>query len=115
MQSLSMRADDWVPPVIKTVATTGTGVAELASAIDDYEAFLATGELGHQRRIANWRIRLREMLRDEVLRRIVRRSFLRRRRGPIRRPGRRPRARPLFPDRRDRRQPRPLGAIDPDR
>jgi len=75
MQSLSMRGDDWVPPVVKTVATSGTGVAELASAIDDYEAFLSISERGRQRRIANWRARLREMLRDEVLRRIVQRAF----------------------------------------
>jgi LAO/AO transport system kinase len=75
MQSLSMREDDWVPPVVKTVATSGTGVAELASAIDDYEAFLSVSERGRQRRIANWRSRLRAMLRDEVLRRIVERAF----------------------------------------
>lgn len=75
MQSLSMRGDNWVPPVLKTVASTGEGVAELASAIDEYESFLATSELGLQRRIANWRNRLREMLRDEVLRRIVQGAF----------------------------------------
>ncbi len=75
MQSLSMRSDNWVPPVIKTVASTGAGVAELAETIDDYETFLLNSELGHQRRIANWRDRLREMLRDEVLRRIVQGAF----------------------------------------
>ena len=48
---------------------------ELASAIDKYEEFLATSELGLQRRIANWRNRLREMLRDAVLRRIVQGAF----------------------------------------
>ena len=75
MQSLSMRDDNWVPPVVKTVASTGAGVAELAAAIDEYETFLATSELGHQRRVANWQTRLREMLRDEVLRRIVQGAF----------------------------------------
>jgi len=75
MQSLSMRDDNWVPPVVKTVASTGAGVAELATSIDEYEAFLATSEVGQQRRIANWRNRLREMLRDEVLRRIVQGAF----------------------------------------
>jgi LAO/AO transport system kinase len=75
MQSLSMRHDNWVPPVIKTVATSGMGVAELASTIGKYEDFLASGEVGHQRRIANWRNRLREMLRDAVLRRIVQGAF----------------------------------------
>ncbi|HVJ05076.1 MAG TPA: methylmalonyl Co-A mutase-associated GTPase MeaB [Candidatus Saccharimonadales bacterium] len=75
MQSLSMRHDNWVPPVLKTVASSGLGIAELATTIDEYEAFLATSDLGHQRRIDNWRNRLREMLRDEVLRRIVRGAF----------------------------------------
>jgi LAO/AO transport system kinase len=75
MQSLSMRADDWTPPVVKTVATSGAGLPELASAIDDYEAYLSVSERGRQRRIANWRSRLREMLRDEVLRRIVQGAF----------------------------------------
>ena len=75
MQSLSMRSDNWVPPVIKTVASTGAGVAELAETIDEYETFLANSDLGRQRRVANWRNRLREMLRDEVLRRIVERAF----------------------------------------
>jgi LAO/AO transport system kinase len=75
MQSLSMRHDNWVPPVLQTVASTGAGVAELASKIDEYERFLDTSEVGHQRRIANWRNRLREMLRDEVLRRIVHGAF----------------------------------------
>ncbi len=75
MQSLSMRHDNWVPPVLKTVASSGIGIPELATAIDEYEAFLANSELGHQRRVENWRNRLREMLRDEVLRRIVRGAF----------------------------------------
>jgi len=75
MQSLSMRSDNWVPPVIKTVASSGAGVAELAETIDDYETFLVNSDLGHQRRVANWRDRLREMLRDEVLRRIVQGAF----------------------------------------
>ncbi len=75
MQSLAMRNDSWVPPVMKTVASSGVGVAELAATIDEYETFLAKSEVGQQRRIANWRNRLREMLRDEVLRRIVQRAF----------------------------------------
>lgn len=75
MQSLAMRHDAWVPPVLKTVASTSLGVAELAAAIDEYEKFLATGEVGRQRRIANWRNRLRQMLRDAVLQRIVQGAF----------------------------------------
>jgi LAO/AO transport system kinase len=75
MQSISVRNDSWVPPVVKTIASTGMGVGEVAMAIDRYEEFLSSSELGRERRIANWRNRLRTMLRDEVLRRIVEGAF----------------------------------------
>ena len=75
MQSLSTRADGWVPPIVHTVATSGTGIAALLAAIDEYESFLAANSLGVQRRIANWRIRLQQMLRDELLRRIEAQSL----------------------------------------
>ena len=75
MQSLSMRSDNWVPPVVKTVASAGKGVRELAEAIEQYEKFLATSELGRARRIANWRNRLREMLREQVLQQVVASAF----------------------------------------
>jgi LAO/AO transport system kinase len=70
MQSLSTRVDGWVPPIVQTVATSGKGIEGLMAAIDLYEIFLATGEGGRERRIANWRLRLQEMLRDELWRRI---------------------------------------------
>jgi LAO/AO transport system kinase len=75
MQALSLRHDSWVPPVVKTVASTGQGVAELAETIDRYQKFLDESETGRARRVANWRNRLREMLRDQVLRRVVERAF----------------------------------------
>jgi GTPase len=70
MQSLAARRDGWTPPVVRTVATEGTGIAELLEAIDRFESFLAGGELGRRRRVAHWQARLREMLREEMLRRI---------------------------------------------
>jgi LAO/AO transport system kinase len=72
MQSLAMRHDEWVPPVVKTVANSGEGIPELAAEIARYEEFLTGSEVGKRRRIANWRTRLQEMLREEVLERIVR-------------------------------------------
>ena len=97
MQSLSTRADGWVPPIVQTVATSGRGIDALLASIDEYESFLAANSLGHQRRIANWRIRLR----DNAARRAAaphrRAAALRGRHVPIRRPGRQPPARPVFP------------------
>jgi LAO/AO transport system kinase len=44
-------ATPWVPPVITTVATAGTGVAELIGALDRHHAYLIeTGELAARRR-----------------------------------------------------------------
>jgi LAO/AO transport system kinase len=67
MQSLAVRSDNWTPPIVKTVASDGTGVAELAAAIGEYEAFLKNENLELQRNIHNWQERLVEMLRDALL------------------------------------------------
>jgi len=72
MQSLASRHDDWIPPIVKTVASSGQGITEVAVAIENYEAYLKKSEVGHRRRIENWRTRLVTMLRDEVLARVTR-------------------------------------------
>jgi len=72
MQSLSVRKDEWVPPVVKTVASEGKGLEELAKAITSYQDFLGKSDVGRQKRIQNWRERLIEMLRDTLLERVMR-------------------------------------------
>jgi len=72
MQSLATRQDNWSPPIIKTVATESAGTAELAKAIADYEAYLAKHNLVVKKRARHWHDRLLEMLRDALLRRVVR-------------------------------------------
>jgi LAO/AO transport system kinase len=72
MQSLASRADNWSPPIIKTVATAGAGTAELAKAIVEYETYLAQHNLLLKKRARHWHDRLLEMLRDALLRRVVR-------------------------------------------
>jgi len=62
----------WVPPVIKTVASEGRGIVELAAAIAEFQAHLQKTELGQRRRIENWRRRLVEMLRSELMQRLTR-------------------------------------------
>ena len=69
LQSLAIRADNWTPPIVKTVATDGQGVRELASAIGDYESYLRKQDLLLRRRAQNWETRLLEMLRDTLLER----------------------------------------------
>lgn len=60
LHQLPARADGTAPPVLKTVASEGTGVAELAVAIQQ-----AAPQPGRQERL--WELRLREMLRERLL------------------------------------------------
>jgi len=72
MQSLSTRSDSWTPPIVKTVASDGQGVPELAKTIAAYEDFLRTHNLSLQKRVQNWQERLVEMLRESLLQRVLR-------------------------------------------
>jgi len=65
IQSLSTRKDGWVPPVVSTVAADGQGIAETLAAV---RSFLARGG-AKDRAVANWNLRLREMLRERLLER----------------------------------------------
>ncbi len=71
MQSLATRKDHWTPPIVKTVASDGTGIPEVLQAIESYQAYLSKSDLGRDRRIANWRKRITEMLRDALFLRVV--------------------------------------------
>ncbi|HEY4053637.1 MAG TPA: methylmalonyl Co-A mutase-associated GTPase MeaB [Terriglobales bacterium] len=67
LQSLAMREDKWTPPIVKTVATEGTGITELLGAIREYQSFMDRENLLSGRRKHNWELRLIEMLRDSLL------------------------------------------------
>jgi LAO/AO transport system kinase len=67
LQSLAMRDDNWTPPIVKTVATDGTGIVELKGAIGEYQSFMTAQNLLASRRKHNWELRLLEMLRDTLL------------------------------------------------
>src|SRR5437764_3260764 len=45
LQSLAVRHDGWTPPIVKTVASEGKGVEELAAAIADYEDYVKSENL----------------------------------------------------------------------
>src|SRR4051794_1404878 len=72
MQSLAMRHDDWIPPIVKTVASSGQGIPEVAVEIERYGAYLEKSAIGQRRRIENWRTRLVTMLRDELMAQVTR-------------------------------------------
>jgi LAO/AO transport system kinase len=67
LQSLAMRGDGWTPPIVKTVASQGVGIKELAGAVADYEAYLQKENLALNKSVENWQERLVEMLRDALL------------------------------------------------
>ena len=67
LESLATRSDHWVPPIVKTVASEGKGIAELAKTIAQYDSYLQKENLVLKRTIQNWRERLVEMLRDAML------------------------------------------------
>jgi len=67
LQSLATRHDGWTPAIVKTVASEGKGVTELAGAITEYEAYLTQKNLAQQRCVENWKARLVEMVRDAML------------------------------------------------
>ena len=72
MQSLAAREDNWTPPIVKTVASAGEGVAELSAAISSYQDFLSRSGLAHRKQVENWRERLLEMLRDAAMQQVLR-------------------------------------------
>jgi LAO/AO transport system kinase len=67
LQSLAMRHDGWTPPIVKTVASQGVGIEDLAGAVSDYEAYLEKESLALNKSVENWQERLVEMLRDVML------------------------------------------------
>ncbi len=68
MQSLATRHGGWIPPIVRTVGSTGQGVEALAKTIDDFHAWLLKHNHLAERREAHWRLRLMEMVRQELLR-----------------------------------------------
>jgi LAO/AO transport system kinase len=67
LQALATRPDGWTPPILKTIASDGTGIAELANAIAGYEEFLQKENRALKKSVENWQERLIEMLRDAML------------------------------------------------
>jgi LAO/AO transport system kinase len=59
----------WVPPVVKTVATTGAGLDALIGKLAEHRAFL-DGPEGAQRKRERTKMRIEGLVREEILRRL---------------------------------------------
>src|SRR5262249_30881087 len=58
---------DWVPPILKTVASRDEGIAELAAAVEAHRDWLlASGELARRRR-SHLRLRVETILKERVV------------------------------------------------
>lgn len=70
LQSLAPRDDGWTPPIVKTVACEGLGIAELAGAIAEHEQNLRKDQRAARRSVEQWQRRLLEMVRDSLLEKV---------------------------------------------
>ena len=70
MQSLAADHGSWIPPVVRTIATTGAGIEELEQAVDQFWSWLAQEGRLISRRETHWRARVMEMISHELLRAI---------------------------------------------
>jgi LAO/AO transport system kinase len=59
----------WVPPVLKTIATTGAGLDELETKLAEHRSFL-DGPEGARRKRERTRIRIEGLIREDFLRRV---------------------------------------------
>jgi LAO/AO transport system kinase len=64
------QGDRWVPPVLRTVAAKGEGIAEVIDALDRHARYLETsGELSRRRRL-RWREQIIEVAEQRLRRRV---------------------------------------------
>jgi LAO/AO transport system kinase len=75
LQSLASDHPDHTPPVIRTIATTGDGLDNLATAISEMEEWLRADNRLAKRRTQHWQRRLDAMLRTELMRRARQNGF----------------------------------------
>ncbi len=78
MQSLAMKhgaEDEWIPPLVRTVATGGEGIEDLVEGIDRMHAWLMGGGRLAARRRLYWRERIVEMMRTALLREVRQHGF----------------------------------------
>jgi LAO/AO transport system kinase len=71
MMSLVEEHGDWMPPIVKTIASRSQGIVELDAAIEKHFAYLsASGELDRRNR-ERVRIRIETMLKEKFMERLI--------------------------------------------
>jgi LAO/AO transport system kinase len=67
MQSFAQTHAEWIPPVVRTVGTSGEGIPALSDAIEQMQQWLMTCGRLESRRKSCWRVRIEEMVRQALL------------------------------------------------
>jgi len=70
MQSLASGHGSWVPPVVKTIASTGAGIDRLTETIEQMKQWLDVDGRLEARRKVYWRERITEMMRHALMRQV---------------------------------------------
>jgi len=63
--------DGWRPPVVRTVATEGHGVAELAGAIESFRQHFEVASRRRAKQVERWKQRLLDLLENRLMERVV--------------------------------------------
>jgi LAO/AO transport system kinase len=71
MLSLASRGDGWRPPIVQTIATTGSGISDVRQALEQFQHFQEQSASREKRRRSYWRGRLLEMLRRSLFEKVV--------------------------------------------
>ncbi len=71
MLSITPHRDGWLPPIVKTVATTGEGIRSVQEALGQFRRFGEKEGVTRRRREAKWRARLLSMLRQNLFEKVV--------------------------------------------
>jgi LAO/AO transport system kinase len=74
MLDLAPDRDGWKPPVIRTTATEGKGVAELVAKIEQFRSRPERAGDRKGRAVGHWKHRLRTLLGEHLLERVVAQS-----------------------------------------
>jgi LAO/AO transport system kinase len=71
MLTITPRPDGWLPPIVKTVATTGEGTSSLQEALGQFRHFGQKEGVVRRRQAAKWRARLLSLLRQRLFEKVV--------------------------------------------
>ena len=69
--SVAPKPHAWLPPIVKTTATTGEGIAELLTELAKFRAATEQTSVGMNRRTENIRLQLLELLRQSLFEKVA--------------------------------------------